>query len=147
MPSRFYVGVSALGALMGSYEKSFNILKTKESFFNPLLSYQIQQYKLIDVQMKLDSLVLIVLRGFHLIKNNKLNHGKSSFIKALVTREAREGIKILREMIGGNGILYDIGIGKMQSDIEILYTYEGTYDINVLIAGKDITGLNGFAKL
>lgn len=147
MPSRFFVGVSALGALMGSYEKTFNILKNKTSFYNPLLSYQIQQYKLIDVQMKLDSCILVVLKSFELFKKNKLTHGQASFVKALVTKEARNSILILREMIGGNGILYDIGIGKMLSDIEILYTYEGTYDINVLIAAKDITGLNGFAKL
>ena len=29
-------------------------------------------------------------------------------------------------------------------DMEVLYTYEGTYDINSLVAGSEITGLKAF---
>jgi hypothetical protein len=29
-------------------------------------------------------------------------------------------------------------------DIEAIYTYEGTYEINTLVAGRDLTGLSAF---
>lgn len=29
-------------------------------------------------------------------------------------------------------------------DMEILYTYEGSYDMNILLAGSDLTGLKAF---
>ncbi len=28
------------------------------------------------------------------------------------------------------------------SDVEALYTYEGTYDVNMLVAGRGITGIS-----
>ena len=27
------------------------------------------------------------------------------------------------------------------ADMEVVYTYEGTYDLNMLLVGKDITGI------
>lgn len=35
---------------------------------------------------------------------------------------------------------------KALADIEAIYTYEGTYDINVLVAGREITGIPAFKK-
>ena len=28
--------------------------------------------------------------------------------------------------------------------MEAIYTYEGTYEINVLVAGRDLTGMSAF---
>jgi len=63
-------------------------------------------------------------------------------VKSGVTSQAREVAKLGREMLGGNGILLDYNIMKHMLDIEVIYTYEGTYDINVLVAGRDITGVS-----
>lgn len=46
--------------------------------------------------------------------------------------------------MGGNGILHDRYIMKGLCDIEALYTLEGTYEINTLIAGREITGMAAF---
>lgn len=35
---------------------------------------------------------------------------------------------------------------KAVADIEAIYTYEGTYDINTLVAGREITGVAAFKK-
>jgi alkylation response protein AidB-like acyl-CoA dehydrogenase len=42
--------------------------------------------------------------------------------------------------MGGNGILDNHGVMRHFTDMEALYTYEGTYDINSLVSGKEITG-------
>lgn len=42
--------------------------------------------------------------------------------------------------MGGNGILLENRAMKALMDMEVIYTYEGTYDINMLIAGREITG-------
>lgn len=33
---------------------------------------------------------------------------------------------------------------KALTDMEAIYTYEGTYDINTLIAGRELTGMSAF---
>jgi acyl-CoA oxidase len=42
--------------------------------------------------------------------------------------------------MGGNGILLENRVIKSMMDMEALYTYEGTYDINSLISGRELTG-------
>ena len=44
--------------------------------------------------------------------------------------------------MGGNGIQIENHAMKMLCDIEAIYTYEGTYDINQLVAGREMTGLS-----
>lgn len=64
--------------------------------------------------------------------------------KAFCTERAREVTKLGREMLGGNGIIFDYYCMKAHADIEALYTYEGTYDINTMVAARELTGIAAF---
>ena len=47
--------------------------------------------------------------------------------------------------MGGNGILLENRVMKAFMDMEAVYTYEGTYDINALISAREITeGISAF---
>ena len=48
-------------------------------------------------------------------------------------------------MLGGNGILLDYRVMEHMADIEGVYSYEGTNDVNTLIVGQAITGHKAFA--
>ena len=56
----------------------------------------------------------------------------------------REVVGWARELIGGNGIVLDYGIGRFFADAEALYSYEGTREINTLIVGRAATGMGAF---
>ena len=45
-----------------------------------------------------------------------------------------------REICGGNGIILDFKVIKAMMDIEAAHTVEGTYEINMLVSGREITG-------
>ena len=45
-----------------------------------------------------------------------------------------------REICGGNGIILDNRVIKHQADMETIHTYEGTYEINMLVSGRELTG-------
>lgn len=79
----------------------------------------------------------------HLIKmfgEEKLTIGQASRAKHHCSKVARETIALARESMGGNGVLIENRVIKSMMDMEALYTYEGTYDINALISGREITG-------
>ena len=68
-------------------------------------------------------------------------------IKSHNTQTAREVCQIAREMCGGNGIIMDYHVMKQFMDIEALHTYEGTYEVNMLVSGREITGgMNAIKK-
>ena len=46
--------------------------------------------------------------------------------------------------MGGNGILIQYHAMKALLDAESIYTYEGTYEVNALIAGREVTGKSAF---
>ena len=47
-------------------------------------------------------------------------------------------------MLGGNGIILDNYLMKAFIDMEGIYTYEGSYDINCLVSGRELTGYSAF---
>jgi alkylation response protein AidB-like acyl-CoA dehydrogenase len=57
-----------------------------------------------------------------------------------VTKLGRETVSLAREVCGGNGILMENKVIKAFLDMEAVYTYEGTYDINSLVSGRELTG-------
>ena len=64
--------------------------------------------------------------------------------KAWSSDRCREVVRIGREMLGGNGILLENYVIKALVDAEVVYTYEGTYDINALVTGRELTGIPAF---
>lgn len=49
-----------------------------------------------------------------------------------------------RELLGGNGVVSDFLVAKAFADLEAIHTYEGTYEVNALVAGRDATGIAAF---
>ncbi len=66
--------------------------------------------------------------------------GRIARAKAETTRQAREVAALARECLGGNGILLENRVMKHFYDVEVMYTGEGTYDVNSLVSGREITG-------
>jgi alkylation response protein AidB-like acyl-CoA dehydrogenase len=66
--------------------------------------------------------------------------GQIGRAKAMVSRLGREVCAVARECCGGNGILLENHVIKAMMDMEANFTYEGTYDINMLVSGREITG-------
>ena len=66
--------------------------------------------------------------------------GQIARAKANATRLGRETCALARESMGGNGIILEHQTIKAMNDMEVMYTYEGTYDINSLVSGRELTG-------
>ena len=49
-------------------------------------------------------------------------------------------VALSREVHGGNGILIGNRVIQVFNDCEANYTYEGTYDVNMLVSGRELTG-------
>src|SRR5699024_12404989 len=86
----------------------------------------------------------MMARVAHLQEAGKLAMPRAALGQATTARLARESAAAGRNIGGGNGILTDYDLSKMMSDAEIIYTYEGTYEINSLIVGRAMTGVSAF---
>lgn len=73
-------------------------------------------------------------------EKNTVTLGQIARAKANCTRIGREVVSLAREICGGNGIILDNHVMKAFMDMEVLHTGEGTYEVNVLVSGRELTG-------
>ena len=76
--------------------------------------------------------------------NNPIPIGRIAMAKTECTRTCREVCQLARESMGGNGIQLENQAMKVLCDIEAIHTYEGSHEINTLVAGREMTGLAAF---
>lgn len=102
------------------------------------------QEKLVKMMASIQASLLYCFRISQLVDQNKASIGQIAMCKAFVTASGRDVVRWGREVFGGNGIIHEQYAMKAMMDMEAIYTYEGTYEVNTLVAGREITGLNAF---
>ncbi|KDP24432.1 hypothetical protein JCGZ_24996 [Jatropha curcas] len=142
--SRVMVAWQPIGISMGIYDMCHRYLKERKQFGAPLAAFQINQQKLVHMLGNVQAMILVGWRLCKLYEKGKMTPGHASMAKAWITLRARETASIGRELLGGNGILSDFLVAKAFCDLEPIYTYEGTYDINTLVTGREVTGIASF---
>jgi glutaryl-CoA dehydrogenase len=73
-----------------------------------------------------------------------MTDGMASVAKMNNARKAKQVCADARDIMGGNGVLLEYHVARHLSDMEIVYTYEGTDTIQSLIVGREITGIGAF---
>lgn len=142
--SRIVVAWQPIGISMGVYDMCQRYLQERKQFGVSLASYQINQEKLVRMLGNIQAMALIGWRLCKLYEAGKMTPGQASLGKAWNTLRARETVALGRELLGGNGIVSDFLVAKAFCDLEPIYTYEGTYEVNSLITGREITGIASF---
>ncbi len=142
--TRFGVAAEAAGHAMAAYELALNYAKTRQQFGRPIGGFQLIQDKLVRMLGETEALKLMVWRLAKMADEGRMTDGQASLAKAHCARRAREVVALGRELMGGNGILLEHQMAKHFADMEANYTYEGTNEINTLVVGREITGLQAF---
>lgn len=94
----------------------------------------------------IQGILLLCYRITRMIEEGKAELGQIAMAKAWVTERGREVCRLGREICGGNGLLHENYVMRALADMEATYTYEGTYEVNTLVAGRELTGLAAFTK-
>lgn len=142
--SRVMVAWQPIGISMGVYDMCHRYLKERRQFGAPLAAFQINQQKLVQMLGNVQGMFLVGWRLCKLYESGKMTPGQASLGKSWITVKARETVALGRELLGGNGILADFLVAKAFCDLEPIYTYEGTYDINTLVTAREVTGIASF---
>ena len=140
--SRLGVSWGSVGVCIGAYDAVIKYCSNRMQFGRKLSSFQLVQDKLTKIMGNIQAMMFYCRRITELYIKNKATLGSIGMLKAWCTSKARENVSMARDLMGGNGILLEYNVMKHFVDVEGLFTYEGTYDINMLVAGKELTGIN-----
>ncbi|OEL23974.1 Acyl-coenzyme A oxidase 4, peroxisomal [Dichanthelium oligosanthes] len=140
--SRVMAAWVSIGIAVGVYDACRRYLGERKQFGVPLAAFQLNQEKLVRMLGNIQAMWLLGWRLCKLNGSGKMTIGQASLGKAWITKQARETVALGRELLGGNGIVTDFHVGKAFCDMETVYTYEGSYEVNALIVARDITGIS-----
>jgi glutaryl-CoA dehydrogenase len=143
--SRYGVGWDGLGQAADCYETALAYAKEREQFGQPIASFQLVQQKLVGMVNEISLSQLLSIHVGRLKDAGELDPATVSMFKMNNVAKARQIAATAREVLGGNGILLDYRVMEHMADIEGVYTYEGTNDVNTLIVGQAITGHRAFS--
>jgi glutaryl-CoA dehydrogenase len=143
--TRFGVTWEAIGHAQAAFEIARKYAMGRYQFGRPIAGFQLIQEKLVQMLSDLTTMQLLGLRLADLREAGKMTDAQASLAKQHNAQAGRRVVALGREILGGNGILLENHIARHFADMEALYTYEGTNEINTLVVGREITGMQAFA--
>ena len=142
---RYGVAWEAAGVATAAFEYALDYAKNREAFGKPIAGFQLIQQKLVEMATEVTLMQLLCFQMAELLANGQFNEGIASMAKYNNARKARYVTQLARETMGGNGILVENNVARLMTDAEVIYTYEGTNEINMLLVGRALTGINAIA--
>ena len=142
--ARYGIAWGMVGAAIDCYNVSLEYAKERKQFSKPIAGYQLTQAKFAEMVTNITKAQLLVYRLGRLKDKGKMNFQQVSLAKRSNCSMARDVAKTAREILGGNGVTIDYSPIRHMSNIESVYTYEGTHEMHTLILGQAITGLTAF---
>lgn len=141
---RYGVSWEAAGCAAGAFEFALQYALEREQFGKPIASFQLIQQKLVEMASEVTAMQTMCMELARNAERGTLTEAMSSMAKYHNARKARRVTQLARETLGGNGIVIDNHIARLWTDAEVIYTYEGSNEVNMLIVGRDITGISAF---
>jgi glutaryl-CoA dehydrogenase len=142
--SRAWVGWQAAGIQFGAFDIARDYALERFQFGRPLAKFQLIQLSLAEILGNASASLALMLQFARMQESGTAQMAQAAMVKATTTRLARESVAQGRALLGGNGVTSDYEMAKLFGDAEILYSYEGTYEINSLIVARAMTGLGAF---
>ena len=142
--ARYGIAWGAIGAARSCYNTALDYTKSRKQFKRVLAGYQLVQKKLVEMMTEITKAQMICLRLAQLKDSGKMRPEHVSFAKRNNVHNALEIARVARDMLGANGIVNEYPIIRHMLNLETVNTYEGTYDVQTLILGRDITNESAF---
>lgn len=144
--ARYGISWGAIGALEDSIARTRAYALERHQFKRPLASFQLVQKKLVDAHTEAALGLQASLQVGRLKDTGKLAPEMISMVKRNNCGKALEHSRRLLDILGGNACSDEYHVGRHAANLQIVNTYEGTYDIHTLILGKAITDIAAFAN-
>src|SRR5579859_8082633 len=139
---RYSVAAGCVGICQGCVEESVKYAKEREQFGRPIASFQLVQAMIADMVLKTDASRLLVWRAGWLKDQGLPNTTETSIAKLHATEASLECANLAIQVHGGAGYVDDHPVERYFRDARVTTLYEGTSQIQKLIIGRAMTGVN-----
>ena len=139
---RYSVAAGCVGICEGCVDAAVAYATERKQFDVPLARFQLVQELIADMVVKRDAGRLLVRRAGMLKDEGKPNTVETSIAKLYATESAIECANAAIQVHGGSGYVDDYPVERYLRDARVTTLYEGTSQIQKLIIGRGVTGVD-----
>lgn len=140
--ARLNIAMGAVGAAQAAYDLAVDYAKTREQFGRPIGRFQLIQKHIVDMAVRVEAARALGTRAAYALQKGKDVRQACSIAKLYATEAAHEVANMALQVHGGMGYSEDYPIERIFRDTRGGMIPEGTSDIQTLIVGREILGLN-----
>lgn len=142
--ARFGIAWGAMGAAMACYDIAVDYCKERIQFNKPIASFQLVQKDLALMLTEIHKAQCLNLQLAKLREQDQDSPVLVSMAKMNACKEALNIARQARNLLGANGISLEYQVIRHMTNLESVFTYEGTDNIHALTIGRHITDISAF---
>jgi alkylation response protein AidB-like acyl-CoA dehydrogenase len=139
---RYSVAAGCVGICQGCLDASIRYSKDRQQFGRPIAAFQLVQEMIAEMALETDAARMLVWRAGYLKDQGRPNTTETSIAKLFATEAAVRCANAAIQVHGGSGYVDDYPVERYLRDARVTTLYEGTSQIQKLIIGRALTGVN-----
>ena len=141
--SRPSVAAMAVGIGRAAVEYATEYARNRVQFGRPIGQNQAVAFMLADMQASVDAARLLTWRAAWMARNGvSFDHAEGSMCKLVAGETAVRVTDQAMQILGGNGYTREFPVERWHRDAKIFTIFEGTSEIQRMIIGRAVTGLD-----
>jgi alkylation response protein AidB-like acyl-CoA dehydrogenase len=141
--SRPAVAAMAVGIARAAVEYARDYARDRVQFGRPIGQNQAVAFMLADMQTSVDMARLLTWRAAWMARNGvPFDHAEGSMCKLVASETAVRVTGQAIQILGGNGYTREYPVERWHRDAKIFTIFEGTSEIQRMIIGRAVTGLD-----
>ena len=141
--SRPSVAAMAVGVARAAFEFARDYARDRVQFGRPIGQNQAVAFMLADMQAAVDAARLLTWRAGWMARTGRpFEHAEGSISKLVAGETAVRVTEQAIQILGANGYTRDYPVERWHRDAKIFTIFEGTSEIQRMIIGRAVTGLD-----
>lgn len=141
---RLSVAAGAVGIAQACLNHSLAYATERKQFGKPIASFQLIQGLLADMSVETEAARMLVWQTAELIDAGQPYEIAASRAKYYASETAVRAANSAVQVFGGYGYIDESPVGRLMRDARVTTLYEGTSQIQKLLIGRNLTGINAF---
>jgi len=134
---RIGIAAQSVGIAQGALNEAIKYVKERKQFGRPIAAFQNTQFKIADMQTKVDAARMLTYRAAWLKDEGPPYATEAAMCKLFASEVANEVTRGCVQLFGGYGYSREYPVERMMRDAKITEIYEGTSEImKMVIAGN-----------
>ena len=143
---RVSLAAGCVGIAQACLDASVDYAKQREQFGRPIAGFQLIQEMLAEMLVEVESARLLTWRAAALKEKGARNTVEASIAKYVASEAAVKCANLAIQAHGGYGYIDEFPVGKYLRDARVTTLYEGTSQVQKLLLGRHLTGVNAFTS-